>query len=72
MAKRYFIKEVESCIQCPHFWDESESCHHPHWERVTHVVTQYNTIPDDCPLPAKMGCYRKEDTTRITIIDKLD
>jgi len=26
MTKRYFIKEVESCIQCPHYWDESESC----------------------------------------------
>jgi len=55
MKTRAYIKAVNSCQGCPHFCDEAGWCRHPDRGPGYHVVAEWKTIPEDCPLPAWSG-----------------
>lgn len=53
--KRYYIKEVASCQQCPFFEDESEKC-----LKTDIVIDFFDFIHSECPLPTTRSNYGNE------------
>jgi Pyruvate/2-oxoacid:ferredoxin oxidoreductase delta subunit len=47
--ERLYIKVITKCVQCPHYCDEGEFCHHP--DRGHPQVVYDYPIPDNCQLP---------------------